>query len=60
MGNAGGNLKVVELEQYKASQSTWDKIAESKEFQGLMATKRIFYRAGIHLFRALLVCLALS
>lgn len=29
-------------ERYEASQSTWDKIAESREFQDLMATKRIF------------------
>jgi uncharacterized membrane protein (DUF485 family) len=28
--------------RYQASQSTWDKIAESKEFNDLMATKRIF------------------
>lgn len=29
-------------ERYQASQSTWDKIADSKEFKDLMATKRIF------------------
>jgi uncharacterized membrane protein (DUF485 family) len=29
-------------ERYQASQSTWDEIAESKEFKDLMATKRIF------------------
>jgi len=29
-------------ERYEASQSTWDKIAESREFKDLMATKRIF------------------
>ena len=29
-------------ERYEASQSTWDKIAESREFQDLMATKRVF------------------
>lgn len=28
--------------RYEASQSTWDKIAESQEFKDLMATKRIF------------------
>lgn len=28
--------------RYEASQSTWDKIAESREFQDLMATKKIF------------------
>jgi uncharacterized membrane protein (DUF485 family) len=29
-------------ERYEASQSTWDKIAESREFKDLMATKKIF------------------
>jgi uncharacterized membrane protein (DUF485 family) len=29
-------------QRYEASQSTWDKIAESREFRDLMATKRIF------------------
>lgn len=29
-------------ERYQASQSTWDKIAESREFKDLMATKRTF------------------
>jgi uncharacterized membrane protein (DUF485 family) len=29
-------------ERYQASKSTWDKIAESKDFKDLMATKRIF------------------
>lgn len=29
-------------ERYEASQSTWDKIAESQEFKDLMATKKIF------------------
>lgn len=29
-------------QRYEASQSTWDKIAASKDFQDLMATKRIF------------------
>jgi len=28
--------------RYEASQTTWDKIAESQEFKDLMATKRIF------------------
>jgi len=28
--------------RYQASQSTWDTIADSKEFKDLMATKRIF------------------
>jgi uncharacterized membrane protein (DUF485 family) len=29
-------------ERYQASQSTWDKIAESQEFKDLMATKKTF------------------
>jgi len=29
-------------ERYQASQSTWDKIAESRDFKDLMATKRVF------------------
>lgn len=29
-------------QRYEASQSTWDKIAESREFKDLMATKRTF------------------
>ena len=31
-----------EPQQYQASQFTWDKIADSKEFQDLMATKKTF------------------
>ena len=42
MGNAARNLEIAEPKQYQASQSTWDKIAESKEFQDLMATKKTF------------------
>jgi uncharacterized membrane protein (DUF485 family) len=42
MGNAARNLEVAEPQQYKASQSTWDKIADSKEFKDLMATKKTF------------------
>jgi uncharacterized membrane protein (DUF485 family) len=30
------------LKRYEATQSTWDQIAASREFQDLMATKRIF------------------
>jgi uncharacterized membrane protein (DUF485 family) len=33
---------VVQPKQYQASQLTWDKIAESKEFKDLMATKSMF------------------
>jgi uncharacterized membrane protein (DUF485 family) len=42
MANAARELEVVQPKQYQASQSTWDKIAESKEFQDLMATKKMF------------------
>jgi uncharacterized membrane protein (DUF485 family) len=42
MANAAKNLEVVQPQQYQASQSTWDKIADSKEFQDLMATKKTF------------------
>jgi uncharacterized membrane protein (DUF485 family) len=42
MGNAARNLEVADPQQYKASQSTWDKIADSKEFKDLMATKKTF------------------
>jgi uncharacterized membrane protein (DUF485 family) len=42
MGDAVRNLVVAEPKQYEASQSTWDKIAESKEFKDLMATKKTF------------------
>jgi uncharacterized membrane protein (DUF485 family) len=42
MPDAGRHLEVVSTKQYQASQSTWDTIAESREFKDLMATKRIF------------------
>ncbi len=42
MADAAKNLDVVQPKQYQASQSTWDEIAESKPFQDLMATKKIF------------------
>ena len=42
MGNAVRNLEIAQPKQYQASQSTWDKIAESKEFHDLMATKKTF------------------
>jgi uncharacterized membrane protein (DUF485 family) len=42
MPDAGRHLEVVSTNQYQASQSTWDTIAESREFKDLMATKRIF------------------
>jgi uncharacterized membrane protein (DUF485 family) len=36
------NIDSTSEARYQASQSTWDKIAESQEFKDLMATKRIF------------------
>jgi uncharacterized membrane protein (DUF485 family) len=42
MANAAREIEIVQPKQYQASQSTWDKIAESKEFQDLMATKKMF------------------
>jgi uncharacterized membrane protein (DUF485 family) len=42
MANAVVNPKSVQQEQYKASQTTWDGIAETTEFKDLMATKRVF------------------
>ena len=42
MADAARDLEVVQPKQYQASQLTWDKIAESNEFQDLMATKKTF------------------
>lgn len=42
MGNAVRNFEIAQKQQSPASQSTWDKIAESKEFKDLMATKKTF------------------
>jgi len=42
MANATKELEEVQPQRYQASQSTWDTIAESKAFQDLMATKRMF------------------
>jgi uncharacterized membrane protein (DUF485 family) len=42
MPNAAKDLDIAHPKQYRASQSTWDAIANSKPFQDLMATKRIF------------------
>ena len=39
---AARNLDIAEPKQYQASQLTWDKIAESREFKDLMATKKTF------------------
>jgi uncharacterized membrane protein (DUF485 family) len=42
MGNAAKNLEIAPSKQYQASHSTWEKIADSREFQDLMATKKVF------------------
>jgi len=42
MANSVKDLEVAQPKQYQASQSTWDQIAESKEFKDLMATKKVF------------------
>ena len=43
MANAAQNLEVAKPAQEPAqSQSVWDRIAASKEFEDLMATKKIF------------------
>ena len=42
MAKTAREIEIVQPKQYQASQSTWDKIAESKEFQDLMATKKMF------------------
>jgi uncharacterized membrane protein (DUF485 family) len=42
MADAAKEVAVVPPKQYQASQTTWDKIAESREFQDLMATKKTF------------------
>ena len=42
MANAAKNLEIAQPKQYQASKSTWDEIAASKQFQDLMATKKIF------------------
>ena len=42
MGEPLRTIDTTPEDRYEASQSTWDKIAESQEFKDLMATKRIF------------------
>ncbi len=42
MGNAVRNLEIKEVKQTAPSQSIWDRIATSKEFKDLMATKKTF------------------
>jgi len=42
MANVTRDVAVVQSKQYQASQSTWNQIADSKEFQHLMATKKTF------------------
>ena len=42
MGNAVRNLEVAQVKPLASSQPDWNGIAESKQFQDLMATKKIF------------------
>ena len=42
MGEPSRTSDTTSEDRYEASQSTWDKIAESEEFKDLMATKKIF------------------
>jgi len=42
MGNAARNFDTAQPQQNDVSKSTWDEIAESQQFQDLMATKKIF------------------
>jgi uncharacterized membrane protein (DUF485 family) len=42
MGNTVRNFQVAETKPSDSSLTIWDKIAESKEFKDLMATKKTF------------------
>ena len=42
MGNVARNLEVVPPAQPQERRSAWDRIADSKEFKDLMATKKVF------------------
>ena len=42
MGNAVRNFEVAEPKRPESTQSIWDRIATSKEFTDLMATKKTF------------------
>jgi uncharacterized membrane protein (DUF485 family) len=42
MAEALRRVNPIPEEQYQASTSTWDKIAESQDFKDLMATKKTF------------------
>lgn len=42
MGNAARNFEVTRPAQPQEQQSVWDRIADSKEFKDLMATKKTF------------------
>jgi uncharacterized membrane protein (DUF485 family) len=42
MADATKNHEPPQPERYQASQSTWDKIAESQQFKDLMETKKNF------------------
>ena len=58
MPDATGDLRVDSPKQYEASQSTWDSIAESREFKDLMATKKIFIVPAFIFLRRVLLCAA--
>ena len=42
MGNAARNFEIAQPKPQEVAKSAWDQIAASKQFQDLMATKRIF------------------
>jgi len=42
MGNVARNLEVVPPAQQHETRSAWDRIADSKEFKDLVATKKVF------------------
>ena len=42
MGNAARNFEIAQPKQNPGGKSSWDEIAESKQFQDLMATKKTF------------------
>lgn len=42
MGNVAKNVEITHPAQSREPQSVWDRIADSKEFKDLMATKKVF------------------
>lgn len=42
MGNVARDLEIAPSPQTRDAQSVWDRIADSKEFKDLMATKKTF------------------